>query len=217
MPRHPLGVPLQELLMAALAADRVPDSWAAVGYPSLRPLGSWVANLLQRARGAWGLGRGGAGAALCAGGRRPGLGARSSVPPARLSAPTRCALPLLPPGASPLPPPAGGADPGVVHRPGAAQERVAQRVRPLVAGRRALRAAPGQPSNDPRRAARVPPPSLPLAACSTPSRSSPPSSRPRRGATSGRWTRPSSSWRRACKGAGDAEGSGWVRRPALPV
>lgn len=34
--------------MAALAADRVPDSWAAVGYPSLRTLGSWMHNLLAR-------------------------------------------------------------------------------------------------------------------------------------------------------------------------
>ena len=34
--------------MHALAADRVPDSWAAVAYPSLRPLGSWMQNLLQR-------------------------------------------------------------------------------------------------------------------------------------------------------------------------
>ena len=34
--------------MHALAGDRVPDSWAAVGYPSLRPLGSWMQNLLQR-------------------------------------------------------------------------------------------------------------------------------------------------------------------------
>lgn len=34
--------------MHALAADRVPDSWATVGYPSLRSLGSWMHNLLQR-------------------------------------------------------------------------------------------------------------------------------------------------------------------------
>ena len=39
---------VQERLMHALAGDRVPDSWAAVGYPSLRPLGSWMQNLLQR-------------------------------------------------------------------------------------------------------------------------------------------------------------------------
>jgi hypothetical protein len=37
-----------EALMVALAEDRVPASWAAVAYPSLRTLGSWVQNLLQR-------------------------------------------------------------------------------------------------------------------------------------------------------------------------
>lgn len=34
--------------MHALASDRVPDSWATVGYASLRSLGAWMHNLLQR-------------------------------------------------------------------------------------------------------------------------------------------------------------------------
>lgn len=34
--------------MHALASDRVPDSWATVGYASLRSLGTWMHNLLQR-------------------------------------------------------------------------------------------------------------------------------------------------------------------------
>jgi dynein heavy chain len=38
-----------ERLMRALAADAVPPSWRALAYPSLRPLGSWLSNLLQRA------------------------------------------------------------------------------------------------------------------------------------------------------------------------
>lgn len=37
-----------EKLMHALAADVVPASWATLAYPSLRPLGSWLVNLLQR-------------------------------------------------------------------------------------------------------------------------------------------------------------------------
>ena len=37
-----------EKLMLALANDGVPASWANVAYPSLRPLGSWLVNLLQR-------------------------------------------------------------------------------------------------------------------------------------------------------------------------
>ena len=37
-----------EALMHALAEDRVPAPWAAVAYPSLRGLGSWMQNLLQR-------------------------------------------------------------------------------------------------------------------------------------------------------------------------
>jgi dynein heavy chain len=37
-----------EALMRALAEDQVPASWAAVAYPSLRPLSSWFQNLLQR-------------------------------------------------------------------------------------------------------------------------------------------------------------------------
>lgn len=32
----------------ALAGDRVPQSWADLAYPSLRPLASWVPNLLER-------------------------------------------------------------------------------------------------------------------------------------------------------------------------
>lgn len=34
--------------MLALVADHVPESWALVGYPSLRALASWMQNLLQR-------------------------------------------------------------------------------------------------------------------------------------------------------------------------
>ncbi|KAK9808985.1 hypothetical protein WJX72_007373 [[Myrmecia] bisecta] len=37
-----------ERLMTALADDAVPGSWALLAYPSLRPLGSWLLNLLQR-------------------------------------------------------------------------------------------------------------------------------------------------------------------------
>jgi len=37
-----------EALATALAADRVPLSWAAVAYPSLRPLSSWIKNLISR-------------------------------------------------------------------------------------------------------------------------------------------------------------------------
>ena len=37
-----------EKLMVALANDSVPASWANMAYPSLRPLGSWLVNLLQR-------------------------------------------------------------------------------------------------------------------------------------------------------------------------
>eukprot|EP00762_Andalucia_godoyi_P000343 ANDGO_03199.mRNA.1 Dynein beta chain len=37
-----------EQLMNALYDDKVPASWEAVAYPSLRPLGSWLVNLLQR-------------------------------------------------------------------------------------------------------------------------------------------------------------------------
>ncbi|KAL4450636.1 hypothetical protein ABPG77_000992 [Micractinium sp. CCAP 211/92] len=37
-----------ERLMHALAGDRVPESWSTMGYPSLRSLGPWMQNLLQR-------------------------------------------------------------------------------------------------------------------------------------------------------------------------
>ena len=37
-----------EALMNALAEDRVPSGWTRLAYHSLRPLGSWLANLLQR-------------------------------------------------------------------------------------------------------------------------------------------------------------------------
>lgn len=37
-----------ERLMKALAVDAVPGSWRNLAYPSLRPLGSWLQNLLQR-------------------------------------------------------------------------------------------------------------------------------------------------------------------------
>eukprot|EP00891_Asterochloris_glomerata_P002883 jgi/Astpho2/2883/Aster-01037 len=37
-----------EKLMSALANDTVPASWVNLAYPSLRPLGSWLLNLLQR-------------------------------------------------------------------------------------------------------------------------------------------------------------------------
>ena len=37
-----------DALANALAADRVPLSWAAVAYPSLRPLSSWIKNLISR-------------------------------------------------------------------------------------------------------------------------------------------------------------------------
>lgn len=38
-----------ERLMRALAGDAVPASWRNLAYPSLRPLGSWLTNLLARA------------------------------------------------------------------------------------------------------------------------------------------------------------------------
>jgi dynein heavy chain len=37
-----------ERLLRALAIDAVPASWRNLAYPSLRPLGSWLQNLLQR-------------------------------------------------------------------------------------------------------------------------------------------------------------------------
>ena len=37
-----------EALMASLYDDRVPESWAAAAWPSLRPLGSWLTDLLAR-------------------------------------------------------------------------------------------------------------------------------------------------------------------------
>lgn len=38
-----------EKLMLALAFDTVPQSWAALAYPSLRPLSAWLTNLIARA------------------------------------------------------------------------------------------------------------------------------------------------------------------------
>lgn len=37
-----------ETMQAALQQNRVPAQWHAAGYPSLKPLGSWVADLVQR-------------------------------------------------------------------------------------------------------------------------------------------------------------------------
>lgn len=37
-----------EKLMLSLATDAVPGSWKNLAYQSLRPLGSWLNNLLQR-------------------------------------------------------------------------------------------------------------------------------------------------------------------------
>lgn len=37
-----------EKLMHSLAFDSVPLSWKNLAYQSLRPLGSWLSNLLQR-------------------------------------------------------------------------------------------------------------------------------------------------------------------------
>jgi len=37
-----------EILMNALYDDRVPDSWASRAWPSLRPLASWLVNVLDR-------------------------------------------------------------------------------------------------------------------------------------------------------------------------
>tara|TARA_B100000795_G_scaffold179078_1_gene135519 strand:- start:289 stop:1461 length:1173 start_codon:yes stop_codon:yes gene_type:complete len=39
-----------ESLMRALYDDRVPDSWASRAWPSLRPLGSWLTDMLHRQR-----------------------------------------------------------------------------------------------------------------------------------------------------------------------
>ena len=39
-----------EGLMRALYDDRVPASWASRAWPSMRPLGSWLADMLQRQR-----------------------------------------------------------------------------------------------------------------------------------------------------------------------
>ena len=41
-----------ERLMHELAADAVPASWAALAYPSLRPLSSWMGNLAPARRAA---------------------------------------------------------------------------------------------------------------------------------------------------------------------
>merc|ERR1712178_234822 len=40
--------PPMEIVMRALSCDGVPPSWEKRAYPSLRPLGSWLVNLLQR-------------------------------------------------------------------------------------------------------------------------------------------------------------------------
>ena len=37
-----------EILMNALFDDKVPDSWAQRAWPSLRPLASWLQNVLER-------------------------------------------------------------------------------------------------------------------------------------------------------------------------
>lgn len=37
-----------DALAGALAADRVPSTWAAISFPSLRPLSSWIKNLAAR-------------------------------------------------------------------------------------------------------------------------------------------------------------------------
>ena len=37
-----------EKLLSALATDSIPKTWAALAYPSLRPLASWLLNLNSR-------------------------------------------------------------------------------------------------------------------------------------------------------------------------
>jgi dynein heavy chain len=37
-----------ERLLHSLATDTVPASWRNLAYPSLRPLGQWITNLMQR-------------------------------------------------------------------------------------------------------------------------------------------------------------------------
>jgi len=37
-----------ELLIDAVALDRVPATWTKLAYPSKRTLASWLANLLKR-------------------------------------------------------------------------------------------------------------------------------------------------------------------------
>lgn len=37
-----------EQLTKALANDSVPEAWTKLAYPSLRPLSSWMVNMLQR-------------------------------------------------------------------------------------------------------------------------------------------------------------------------
>ena len=39
-----------ETLMLALYDDKVPETWAARAWPSLRPLGSWLLDMLARQR-----------------------------------------------------------------------------------------------------------------------------------------------------------------------
>jgi len=39
-----------EAMASKFLDDRVPAQWEAVAYPSLKPLGSWVADLLERAK-----------------------------------------------------------------------------------------------------------------------------------------------------------------------
>ena len=39
-----------EALMNSLYDDKVPDSWASKAWPSLRPMASWLADVLARHR-----------------------------------------------------------------------------------------------------------------------------------------------------------------------
>lgn len=37
-----------DLMYTAMLSNKVPENWAASAYPSLKSLGSWVENLVQR-------------------------------------------------------------------------------------------------------------------------------------------------------------------------
>ena len=37
-----------DLMYKSMLNNKVPDNWSVISYPSLKPLGSWVDNLVER-------------------------------------------------------------------------------------------------------------------------------------------------------------------------